>query len=545
MTGTGYAARTVAVVTSEGHAATLREWIGDAAECSWIVGQDNPDLEAILRSLDARGVQTAVVDDAAMVYREVSEADVLRFAEHWNRNGMGLVFVAAPDRTRDDAFLRALPAAGVTAIVPTRYFADRPEGARALLLSMIERPPSAEDIVAALDALPREQRSLLPGRRRASVPDVLEREAPEQGAASADSELPDEYDYFKSKMARRAQAETAAAAGAETAAAEAPGKSPDVDMDDLRRRLGIAGAAPRPSAETASEPNPEPQAAPAQDPAPEPEPNPEPEPAPEPKPEPAADVAAELERRRAAVSAELESQRRAVAATEPERAADRPRPDDAKPEAKPARKARECRKIAVAGLAHHAGTTHLAFSLAFAIAETAPSAAVCCLLSDKREFDALAHACRPAGGGGTVPYKGVDFAYLGAGALPEGYDFMVVDCDVIRGGAESRVSSIFSTASRRLVVCGGAPWQISEISTALADMRKHEFEDWIWCLFGASTQFKDALAQLLGHLNVKPRLLEVPYDNGYMEPNGSAPPELAEMVAPKRKKKRGGEEKAR
>lgn len=496
----------MAVITTEGHESVLREWVGDAARsCTWVIGEENPDFEAILRSLDNQMVSMALIDDAAMTYRDVSEGDILRFSETWNRNGMRVVFIAAPDRTRDDAFLRALPSAGVTAILPTRYFAGQAEGAKALLLQMMDDPPSADDIRSALDALPEERRQIMPSRRRKEVEDVL---AAPKAQEDEQEELMDEAAYFESRRsARDAAGEPDAAEAAQPAEAgpAEPEPAPGIDVKALGQAIGIVAAQAEPSSEDGPEPAPEPEPEPEPEPAPEPEPEPEPGSGSEPEPDPEPEQHPEP----AAASGQDE------------------RKDAAKAKAPSGRR---CQKLAVAGATHKAGCTHFAIATAFALKELVPAAKVCCLLSDKREFDAMMSVKdRFPMSGGYRTRKGVAFALLTKNdPVPDGFDFMVVDCDVAgQKQAGSKVQSMFSTASKRFVVCGGAPWDISDIGAVLAEYHREEYAKWRWCLFGASTEFKKDLVRLLKAQGVdSPLLFEVPYQTDYLDEGRRSPAEF-------------------
>ena len=488
----------MAVITTEGHESVLREWVGDAARsCTWVIGEENPDFEAILRSFDNQMVSMALIDDAAMTYRDVSEGDILRFSETWNRNGMRLVFIAAPDRTRDDAFLKALPDAGVTAILPTRYFAGQAEGARTLLLQMMDNPPSADDIRSALDALPEERRQLIPSRRRKEVEDVL---AAPKAQEDEQEELMDEAAYFESRRSARADAgepEAAQATQPDEAGPAEPEPSPGIDIKALGQAIGIVAAQAEPSREAEGDPEPEP----------EPEPAPAAEPEPEPKPEP---------------EAQPEPEQHAEPPAAPSRGARKDAPKAKEPSG------RRCQKLAVAGATHKAGCTHFAIATAFALKELVPAAKVCCLLSDKREFDAMMSAKdRFPVSGGYRTRKGVAFALLTKNdPVPDGFDFMVVDCDVV-GQRASKVQSMFSTASSRFVVCGGAPWDISDIGAVLSEYHREEYAKWRWCLFGASTEFKQDLVRLLKAQGVdNPLLFEVPYQTDYLDEGRRSPAEF-------------------
>lgn len=501
MAETAATRQSMAVITTAEHEGVLREWVGGAARnCTWVIGEENPDFEAILRSLDNQMVSLTLIDDAAMAYRDVSEGDILRFSETWNRNGMGIVFIASPDRTRDDAFLRALPAAGVTAILPTRYFAGRAEGARALLLSMMDSQPSADDIRAALDALPEEKRPIIATRRRKDkeVEDVLA-SASEKEAPAEEAELMDEAAYFESKMgSAAASVEQPASEGKENAAPEPEPQAPSgIDIAALGAAIGIGTAN--------ATPEPQPDAKP-------PEPAVE-----EPKPEP---------------------ERQA----EPEPKAVAPEPKARKP-----RKGR-CQKLAVAGVSRKVGCTHLAFSIAFAIKGLQPAARVCCLMSDKREFDAMTSAkgMFPVRDGYRT-HKGVAFAYLGKNdPVPDGFDFIVIDCDVVTTRA-TRVKALFATASRRFVVCGGAPWDISEVGGALSGLHPEEYANWTWCMFGASTEFKVDLVRLLraqGLDRDSILLFDVPYQTDYLDGNSPIPAAFGQLFQMKSKRKKAGAAKA-
>lgn len=477
------------VLTTSEHEPTLRAWLeGAAAHGEWRVDEENPDLERILRDFDAQVTEAVVVDDAALPYKDVSQDDLVQYARFRKPEHGRIVFVAEPGRGKDDPFLARLADVGVTRILPTRYYARDPEGAREELLSLIGAGGEGGG-PRSLSSYPDEPRRG-PFRKRDSPPDVLRTERPPEREEAADGRI-DEYSYFAELL------------GVGGPAAEAPreagGANEGTDKEESMPSERIepyspAGTAPAGGA--ANGPGPEGRGRPAQEP-------PERRGARGPIDEATMDALAEAVLQR--VLARMDGAQTGEAGPAERRAA-------------PARPSKST--VAVAGVSSGVGTTHLAISCAIHLARRFEGKMVYCLLSDKAEHDLMVSAKSFEKERGWASFAGVRFGHLNGRGWPDDADWAVCDCGILRPGSESRTQAMFNTASRKLVCAGGAPWQAKPAIEIVQATPPADLARWIWCLFGASSDYEGILRSVWRKaVGEGPgmRTFAVPYDTKYLD----------------------------
>lgn len=157
--------------------------------------------------------------------------------------------------------------------------------------------------------------------------------------------------------------------------------------------------------------------------------------------------------------------------------------------------------IAVGGIRHGIGCTHLACTLGLELAGLNKKVAV--LLRDKALYKRLQQAIadqEEANGPDGFRYDGCDFYYWNTQSnykYEQHYDYLVADCGVItfNNAHSSAETDFFLHASKKVFMLSGAPWDIALVSELLSNLKSSMLKQWTFAGFGIAFETIDSMQQ--------------------------------------------------
>ncbi len=157
--------------------------------------------------------------------------------------------------------------------------------------------------------------------------------------------------------------------------------------------------------------------------------------------------------------------------------------------------------IAVGGIRHGIGCTHLACTLGLELAGLNKKVAV--LLRDKALYKRLQQAIadqEEATGPGGFCYDGCDFYYWDPQSnykYEQHYDYLVADCGVItfNDAHSNKETDFFLHASKKVFMLSGAPWDIALVSELLNNLKSSMLKQWTFAGFGIAFETIDSMQQ--------------------------------------------------
>lgn len=157
--------------------------------------------------------------------------------------------------------------------------------------------------------------------------------------------------------------------------------------------------------------------------------------------------------------------------------------------------------IAVGGIRHGIGCTHLACTLGLELAGLNKKVAV--LLRDKALYRRLQQAIadqEEANGPDGFCYDGCDFYYWDTQSnyrYDQHYDYLVADCGVItfNDARSSAETDFYLHASKKVFMLSGAPWDIALVSELLNNLKSSMLKQWTFAGFGIAFETIDSMQQ--------------------------------------------------
>lgn len=495
------------VVTSPEHEPALRKILEkETSNVSWIVGDENPDLADILVTFEKQAASVVIVDEAGLPYfEEVSAPELPQHAIRFANSPMKLIFIASPQRTKEDSYLASLIDANLTCIVCPYYFENNFDGIKEDIHYLIHNPIDASTAQTRLEGYPEPQiqkRGLLGAFRKqeqVEITDILASRYHGVDSVNFGGEKISEEEWFASEEVKKVslgEGELEAPAPAEIELPPIPEPSKETSfVPEPAEMTGTTPVEPTSVAQTGAV------VMPAQ-------------------PQKADHLSLRI-------SEMTENDLNELADLVAERIEVRDR-------AKAEINKRRSQQITygVSGNCHGVGVTHFALSSALCLAQENKDKKVICLLSNKKELNSLALLPQVSKTeDDKIMYRDVEFRYLGLSGWPIDGDIIVCDCNVfnpdldLTNGDASHTAAMFATAKHKIMILGGTEYANTlELMRIVEKLNADDIKSIIWAFFGASRSFRSVFFDAIKSKNI----LHLPchqvlYDDSYLAISPKSP----------------------
>lgn len=536
------------VVTSTEHEQTLRKIFKDTKNTYWYVGEENPNLEDILGNFEKQAAQLVIVDELGLPYFEsLSASELIKHATRYKGSSMRIIFIASPQRTKNDPYLHELIESGITGILCLRYYDGDLDKFTTDLSSLIENPINQTTALTRLESLPE------PEHKKGALSGIFSRNKPEEVRdclispfLNVDNEYQteptmSEAEWFKlhgvkiQDMQSNDQEEesvfdlpTFATNHSSQSTFSAPSPiNPGFEQTPTPNTTQLQGF-PKQYTHDFNDPSKLDYKPPissfhsqsTQDDTDE--------------------VNANIENGHTKpsqnnlnncksglhISDITENELNELADRVAERIAQRDH-DKAVAEREAREKEKRAKRretYAIAGIAHNIGVTHFTITASIALALSNPNKKVVCLITNKREFNDLTLNPLFRKKEGTFTLNGAEFRFLGKDAWPDDADIVLCDCGLYDSDEDAHVKTMYATAKHKILVIGGTSYKNQfDLIRITQAMPENVMKSLTWARFGASDEFINFFNEIAKSKNTEIVIHGIPYDDSFLSLQRNSP----------------------